>query len=133
VDVEARTAVVQPGVVLDQLNARLKPKGLFFPVDVSTSAMATLGGMAGNNSAGTRSLRYGNMVHNVRAIDAILADGTRARFDATGAGVRRRRRGPGDPPREADEIAPGIAHPVKVKATTSTGWAAPRPHPASSA
>jgi len=81
VDVEGRTAVVQPGLVLDQLNARLKPLGLFFPVDVSTSAMATLGGMAGNNSCGTRSLRYGNMVHNVRAIDAVLADGTQARLD----------------------------------------------------
>jgi len=89
VDLERRIAVVQPGLVLDQLNARLKPAGLFFPVDVSTSAMATLGGMAGNNSCGTRSLRYGNMVHNVRAIDALLADGTRARFDATGDGVPR--------------------------------------------
>ena len=88
-DVEGRTAVVQPGLVLDQLNARLKPKGLFFPVDVSTSAMATLGGMAGNNSCGTRSLRYGNMVHNVRAIDAVLADGTRARMDEGGAGAPR--------------------------------------------
>jgi len=83
-DVAGRTAVVQPGLVLDQLNARLKPHGLFFPVDVSTSAMATLGGMAGNNSCGTRSLRYGNMVHNVRAIDAVLADGTRARLDEGG-------------------------------------------------
>lgn len=81
VDVERRTAVVQPGLVLDQLNAQLKPTGLFFPVDVSTSAMATIGGMAGNNSCGTRSLRYGNMVHNVRAIEAVLADGTHARLD----------------------------------------------------
>ncbi len=84
VDVEGRTAVVQPGLVLDQLNARLKPTGLFFPVDVSTSAMATIGGMAGNNSCGTRSLRYGNMVHNVCAIDAVLADGTLARLDEGG-------------------------------------------------
>jgi FAD/FMN-containing dehydrogenase/Fe-S oxidoreductase len=89
VDAERRIAVVQPGLVLDQLNARLKPTGLFFPVDVSTSAMATIGGMTGNNSCGTRSLRYGNMVHNVRAIDATLADGTPARFDASGAGVPR--------------------------------------------
>ncbi len=84
VDVERRTAVVQPGLVLDRLNAHLKPTGLFFPVDVSTSAMATLGGMAGNNSCGTRSLRYGNMVHNVRAVDAVLADGSLARFDEGG-------------------------------------------------
>src|SRR5687768_3070198 len=49
-DREARTVTVQPGVVLDQLNAWLRPHGLWFPVDVSTSAQATLGGMAGNNS-----------------------------------------------------------------------------------
>ena len=73
---------VQPGVVLDQLNAWLKPHGLWYPVDVSTSAQCTLGGMAGNNSCGSRSIRYGNMVHNVAGLDAILADGTRARFDA---------------------------------------------------
>ena len=53
---EARTAVVQPGVVLDQLNAFLKPHGLWFPVDVSTSAQATIGGMTGNNSCGSRSI-----------------------------------------------------------------------------
>ncbi|HET8542415.1 MAG TPA: FAD-linked oxidase C-terminal domain-containing protein [Anaeromyxobacter sp.] len=88
-DVEGRTAVVEPGLVLDRLNAKLRPAGLFFPVDVSTSAMATLGGMAGNNSCGTRSLRYGNMVHNVRAIDAVLADGSAARFDEVGAGAPR--------------------------------------------
>src|SRR5437667_1413369 len=79
-DKEAATAVVQPGVVLDGLNAQLRRHGLWFPVDVSTSAQATLGGMAGNNSCGSRSIAYGNMVHNVLAVDAILADGTEARF-----------------------------------------------------
>ena len=79
-DREARTVCVQPGVVLDQLNAWLKPHGLWYPVDVSTSAQATLGGMAGNNSCGSRSIRYGNMVHNVRAIDAVLADGAEFSF-----------------------------------------------------
>jgi len=74
------TVGVEPGVVLDQLNGFLKPHGLWFPVDVSTSAQATLGGMAGNNSCGSRSIAYGNMVHNVLAIDAILSDGTQARF-----------------------------------------------------
>ncbi len=82
-DKEARTAVVQPGVVLDRLNAYLKPHGLWFPVDVSTSAQATLGGMAGNNSCGSRSIRYGNMVHNVRGIDALLADGSAFHFGAS--------------------------------------------------
>jgi FAD/FMN-containing dehydrogenase/Fe-S oxidoreductase len=80
VDVENRRALVQPGVVLDRLNRSLKPKGLFFPVDVSTGDRATIGGMTANNSCGARSLRYGNMVHNVRAIDALLADGTAVRM-----------------------------------------------------
>src|SRR5207302_9527090 len=79
-DKQRAEVTVQPGVVLDQLNAWLKPHGLWYPVDVSTSAQATLGGMAGNNSCGSRSIRYGNMVHNVAAIDALLIDGTEARF-----------------------------------------------------
>jgi FAD/FMN-containing dehydrogenase/Fe-S oxidoreductase len=81
-DKDRAEVTVQPGVVLDQLNAWLKPHGLWYPVDVSTSAQCTLGGMAGNNSCGSRSIRYGNMVHNVAGLDVILADGTRARFDA---------------------------------------------------
>jgi FAD/FMN-containing dehydrogenase/Fe-S oxidoreductase len=80
VDAANRRALVQPGVVLDRLNAALKPKGLFFPVDVSTGDRATIGGMTANNSCGARSLRYGNMVHNVRAVDALLADGTAVRM-----------------------------------------------------
>jgi FAD/FMN-containing dehydrogenase len=79
-DLPGRSAVVQPGIVLDQLNAQLRAHGLWFPVDVSTSAQATLGGMAGNNSCGSRSIAYGNMVHNVGAIDALTSDGTAARF-----------------------------------------------------
>jgi FAD/FMN-containing dehydrogenase/Fe-S oxidoreductase len=80
IDANARTASVEPGMVLDHLNRALKPHGLFFPVDPSTANVATLGGMAGNNSCGTRSLRYGNMVHNVRAIDAVLASGESMHF-----------------------------------------------------
>lgn len=80
VDVENQTAWVQPGVVLDHLNATLKKHQLWFPVDVSTSAQATLGGMAGNNSCGSRSIAYGNMVHNVLAIDAWTAEGNAWRF-----------------------------------------------------
>ena len=83
VDVAARTATVEPGLVLDHLNAQLKPHGLWYPVDVSTSAQATLGGMAGNNSCGSRSIAYGNMVHNVLGIERVavrrLADATSAR------------------------------------------------------
>jgi len=79
-DLAARTALVEPGMVLDALNAKLRAHGLWFPVDVSTSAQATLGGMAGNNSCGSRSIAYGNMVHNVLAIDAVTAGGNRWRF-----------------------------------------------------
>jgi len=80
VDEQAGTALVQPGVVLDALNASLRSRGLWFPVDVSTSAQATIGGMTGNNSCGSRSIEYGNMVHNVLAIDAVTAAGKRWRF-----------------------------------------------------
>jgi FAD/FMN-containing dehydrogenase len=68
--------VVEPGIVLDELNRRLKPHGLWFPVDISTTSRATIGGMVGNNSCGARSLRYGNTRENVLSIDAIMADGT---------------------------------------------------------
>src|SRR5438128_257911 len=78
------TCVVEPGIVLDELNRQLRQSGLWFPVDVSTSSRATIGGMAGNNSCGTRSLRYGIMRDNVIAIDAILADGSEARFGEVG-------------------------------------------------
>ena len=83
-DVSERRVVVQPGIALDRLNAELRPHGLWFPVDVSTSAQATLGGMAGNNSCGSRSIAYGNMVHNVLAIDAVTATGAQWRFGPMG-------------------------------------------------
>ena len=80
VDREAGTCLVEPGIALDELNRQLKATGLVFPVDVSTSARATIGGMTGNNSCGTRSIRYGIMRDNVLEIDALLPDGTPARF-----------------------------------------------------
>lgn len=79
-DAQARTVAVEPGIVLDHLNAWLKPHGLWFPVDVSTGAQCTIGGMTGNNSCGSRSIEYGNMVHNVLAVDAVLADGSECHF-----------------------------------------------------
>jgi FAD/FMN-containing dehydrogenase/Fe-S oxidoreductase len=85
VDAANQRAVVGPGVVLDTLNAQLKSLGLWFPVDVSTSAQATIGGMTGNNSCGSRSLAYGNMVDRVEKIDAWLVGGTRGRFGPEGA------------------------------------------------
>ncbi|HEV7476178.1 MAG TPA: FAD-linked oxidase C-terminal domain-containing protein, partial [Burkholderiales bacterium] len=83
-NIQQKVVVVQPGVVLDHLNAALRPHGLWFPVDVSTSAQATLGGMAGNNSCGSRSIAYGNMVHNVLAIDAYTVLGKQWRFGPMG-------------------------------------------------
>ncbi|MBG9386586.1 FAD-binding and (Fe-S)-binding domain-containing protein [Caenimonas aquaedulcis] len=80
-DAQARTAEVEPGMVLDHLNLGLKKAGLWYPVDVSTSAQATLGGMAGNNSCGSRSIAYGNMVHNVLAAKAWTPDGELHTFE----------------------------------------------------
>ncbi len=80
VDKEARTALVEPGLVLGHLNNALRADKLFFAVDPSTHARCTIGGMAGNNSCGSKSIRYGLMADNVRAIDAILSDGSRHRF-----------------------------------------------------
>src|SRR5450755_762046 len=79
-NVVERSCVVEPGIVLDDLNRALKPHGLWFPVDISTASRATIGGMAANNSCGGRSLRYGTMRDNVLSIDAVLADGASAHF-----------------------------------------------------
>jgi len=79
-DPDNGTVTVEPGVALDQLNAFLQPHGFMYTVDVSTSSRATIGGMAGNNSCGARSIRYGTMRDNVRAVDAIMADGNALRF-----------------------------------------------------
>jgi FAD/FMN-containing dehydrogenase/Fe-S oxidoreductase len=79
-DPDNRTCVVEPGIVLDDLNRQLRKHGLWFPVDVSTASRATIGGMAGNNSCGGRSLRYGTMRDNTLSLDAALADGTLLHF-----------------------------------------------------
>src|SRR4051812_24048038 len=86
-DVANRTCVVEPGLVLDDLNRQLKPHGLWFPVDVSTASRATIGGMAGNNSCGGRSLRYGTMRDNTLSMQAALADGTLLQFGEVSRGL----------------------------------------------
>ena len=88
-DPQRRSCVVEPGIVLDDLNRQLKPHGLWFPVDVSTASRATIGGMAGNNSCGGRSLRYGTMRDNTISIEAALADGSLLRFAALTPGEAR--------------------------------------------
>jgi FAD/FMN-containing dehydrogenase/Fe-S oxidoreductase len=115
-DREAMTVSVEPGIVLDRLNAFLRPHGLWFPVDVSTSAQATIGGMAGNNSCGARSIAYGNMVHNVLGIDAVLADGSEIAFGPMKSMARNGRAGKlvrdlaAIGARERDEIARMFPH-----------------------
>src|ERR1700730_15783959 len=107
-DVESRSCVVEPGIVLDDLNRQLKKHGLWFPVDVSTASRATIGGMAGNNSSGGRSLRYGTMRDNTLSMEAALADGQLLRFgevarDDSGSDLFRDMLALGE--REAGEIA----------------------------
>ena len=79
-DLENQKCVVEPGIVLDELNRALKPHGLWFPVDVSTASRATIGGMTGNNSCGGRSIRFGIMRDNVLSIEAIMANGDKRHF-----------------------------------------------------
>ena len=74
VNVEERWARIQPGIVLDELNAQLRPHGLWFAPDVSPSNRATLGGMMGNNSSGARSLIYGRTLEHVREMRVVLSD-----------------------------------------------------------
>src|SRR5205814_10162126 len=71
----ARTVVIEPGVVLDQLNAAVGPEQLLFGPEVSTSSRANLGGMIGNNSAGSRSIIYGKTIDHTLRIDAVLTTG----------------------------------------------------------
>ena len=75
-NVEERYVRVEPGMVLDELNAQLKPHGLQLPLDLSTSNRATIGGMIANNSAGTRSVIYGKTIDYVEELEVVLADGT---------------------------------------------------------
>lgn len=76
IDAARRLVRVEPGVVLDQLNAALAPLGLQFGPDVATSSRANLGGMIGNNSAGSRSVRQGKTIDHVRELTVLLSDGS---------------------------------------------------------
>ncbi len=79
-NVDERWVRVQPGIVLDELNAALRPYGLRFAPDVSTASRASIGGMMGNNSSGARSVMYGKTVDHVLEQEVVLADGSIARF-----------------------------------------------------
>ena len=88
VDTDNLRCRVEGGIVLDELNRQLKSHGLWFPVDVSTASQATIGGMTGNNSCGSRSIRYGIMRDNVIAIDALLPNGEVINFGETNLNSR---------------------------------------------
>jgi FAD/FMN-containing dehydrogenase/Fe-S oxidoreductase len=77
---EEMWARVQPGVVQDELNAHVRPMGLLFGPDTSTSNRATIGGMLGNNSGGSHSIAYGLTIEHVIELTALLADGSRVVF-----------------------------------------------------
>ncbi len=75
-----KTVTVQPGVVRDELNNYLKPFGLFFGPNTSTSNRCMIGGMVGNNSSGTTSIQYGVTRDKVIALKTILSDGSEVEF-----------------------------------------------------
>ncbi|HSR85534.1 MAG TPA: FAD-linked oxidase C-terminal domain-containing protein [Streptosporangiaceae bacterium] len=91
IDRERHAARVQPGVVQDQLNQAAGRHGLMFGPDTSTKNRATLGGMIGNNSAGSQSVRYGMTIDHVLAVDIVLADASRAEFASMTAAELARR------------------------------------------
>jgi FAD/FMN-containing dehydrogenase/Fe-S oxidoreductase len=82
VNVEERWARIEPGIVLDELNAALRPHGLRFAPDISTASRATVGGMMANNSAGARSVLYGKTIDHVIEQHVVLSDGSLAHFRA---------------------------------------------------
>jgi FAD/FMN-containing dehydrogenase/Fe-S oxidoreductase len=79
-NVAERWARVQPGIVLDELNAQLKPHGLRFAPDISTASRATIGGMMANNSSGARSVLYGKTIDHVLEQEVVLSDGSVVHF-----------------------------------------------------
>ena len=90
VDPEQRTAVVEPGTVLDSITEAAAPFGLRFGPDPSTHSRATIGGAIGNNACGSRALRYGRSADNVVSLDVLAGTGVRftaARYGKDGAGA----------------------------------------------
>ncbi len=77
-----QTVTVQPGVVLDQLNAYLKPYGVFFPIDISSSSRATIGGMVSTDASGKGSLIYGKTSRYIESMELALCDGSSYRATA---------------------------------------------------
>src|SRR5207248_4739690 len=116
-DPAGRTVRVQPGVVLDELNRAAAAHGLWFGPDVSTASRANLGGMIGNNSAGSRSIVYGKTSDHVRRLGVVLADGSRAEFGPLTAAEWERKAAPrtvqGPPYRSGPPVAHDNAQEVR--------------------
>src|SRR4051794_29366441 len=91
VDPEGRRCVVEPGLVQGELNALVEPHGLVFGADTSTSDVATLGGMVGNNSAGMRSIVYGMTSDQIIGLHCVLASGETVDLRTLDAGEARKR------------------------------------------
>jgi len=109
----------QPGVTIDELNRQLKPSGLFFTPDPSTSSRANIGGAMGNNSCGTHSIIYGKTVDHVLEMDVTLSDGTQTNFGMRDAaaleGLLRKPGLEGDIYRGITEISANAANLVESK------------------
>ncbi|MFF4945898.1 FAD-binding and (Fe-S)-binding domain-containing protein [Streptomyces rubiginosohelvolus] len=107
-DPAARTAVVQPGVILDDLRAAAAPHGLTFGPDPSTHSRCTLGGMIGNNSCGAHTVAWGTTADNVRGLSVVRYGGQALRLEqgsGTGpAGVDARGAGESHGPRGVSEL-----------------------------
>jgi FAD/FMN-containing dehydrogenase/Fe-S oxidoreductase len=93
VDPQSRKVRVEPGIVLDELNAKLNPHNLHLPLDLSTANRATIGGMIANNSSGTRSVIYGKTLDYVHSITALLSNGDEVKFAPTDREVLESKRG----------------------------------------
>jgi hypothetical protein len=91
-DEQSKTVIVEPGVIRDELNLFLKPFGLFFGPNTSTSNRCMLGGMVGNNSSGTTSIQYGVTRDKVLELETILADGSEVVFNALDAEAFKQKR-----------------------------------------
>ena len=80
IDPKKKNVTVQPGVIRDDLNRKLQKHGLFFGPNTSTSNRCMIGGMVGNNSSGTTSIKYGTTRDKLISLKVLLSDGSKAEF-----------------------------------------------------
>lgn len=106
IDVATGTAWVQPGIVIDDLQRRLRPLGLMFAPDPSSKSRATVGGAIGNDACGNHSVKYGRTSHHVVALELVLADGLQVLAEA--GGFRASQAGDTRAAARADELNRGL-------------------------